>query len=580
MTKLKLKRLKIVEQIIIVLLFSVIVPMLISWLIINNINQQAVRRELKNSAIITATAIKSSLEALSEENISKLQEISLGLKFIPYKSLRQKYLNEIKEKNESYKSFEIIDLKNSQYQIIQGESFVYDPQSGYMKIAEKLYDNSYLVATIDVTDFENNLFSLLKEDNRQVYIINPRKEVILSHNYNQTDLLQTLAALPKKMESMKPVVFGDNKNQPLVYYKLSQPDILILVDTTEEVTNKTITKYRNRILLAFLITGFAIILIVGLYTSYLYVNIRQLMKGIIGLSKGSFKRKIRLITNFFTPYEVVFLADEFNKMGDDIYQSYKQLKQKNLELKQLDKFRSNLIDTVSHEFRTPLTSIKGYTSRLLRNDIEINEEMKHKSLKVIKRQVERLSAMVEDLLVIPDIEGANLYIKKEELSISEIIETSMLSVSKQTETEFVLNISADIPSAFADKNRLEQVLLNIFENAAKYSYPQTPIEIDVTEEELFINIKVTNQADFIEKEELNSLFEKFTRLDKTREQAINGTGLGLYIVKGLIESMDGFVALKSLKENKFIVKVSIPKFGIYKDPLNYNNNTETQNVYE
>ena len=123
-------------------------------------------------------------------------------------------------------------------------------------------------------------------------------------------------------------------------------------------------------------------------------------------------------------------------------------------------------------------------------------------------------------------------------------------------------------------------MLNIFENAAKYSYPQTPIEIDVTEEKLFVNIKVTNQADFVEKEELNSLFEKFTRLDKTREQAINGTGLGLYIVKGLIESMDGFVSLKSTKENRFIVKVSIPKFGIYGEPVNYKNSTETQTPYE
>ena len=104
------------------------------------------------------------------------------------------------------------------------------------------------------------------------------------------------------------------------------------------------------------------------------------------------------------------------------------------------------------------------------------------------------------------------------------------------------------------------MLLNIFENAAKYSYPQTPITIDVTEEELFINIKVTNEADYIEKEELNSLFDKFTRLDKTREQAINGTGLGLYIVKGLIESMDGAVSLKSTKDNKFTVRISIPKY--------------------
>ena len=555
------KRLKIVEQIIIVLLFSVIVPMLISWLIINNINQQAVRRELKNSAIITATAIKSSLEALSSENVSKLKEIAIGLKYLQKKSQRQEYLEEIKAGNTSYQSFKIVTKQDKDYKTLPTEKFDYNAKTGKMNVIEVLHDSSVLVAEIDVSDFEAHLFSMLKEDNRQVYIINPRKEVLLSHNYNESDLLQTLASLPKKLEIMTPIVFGDNKNQPLVYYKMEKPDILILVDTTEEVTNKTITKYRNRILLAFLITGFTILSIVGIYTSYLYVNIRQLMKGIIGLSKGSFKRKIRLITNLFTPFEVVFLAAEFNKMGDDIYHSYKQLKQKNLELKQLDKFRSNLIDTVSHEFRTPLTSIKGYTSRLLRNDIEINDEMKIKSLKVIKRQVERLSAMVEDLLVIPDIEGANLYIKKEEVNISETVETSLLSVSKRDHNKFVLNLPDNLATAYADRNRLEQVLLNILENATKYSYPETPISIDITEDGLFIKIVVTNQADFVPKEELQQLFEKFTRLESTREKAIGGTGLGLYIVKGLVESMDGDVKLKSTQDNQFTVEVRVP---IYK----------------
>ena len=114
--------------------------------------------------------------------------------------------------------------------------------------------------------------------------------------------------------------------------------------------------------------------------------------------------------NVLTPREIIFLAEEFNSMIEEINASYKKLKQKNKELKQLDNFRSNLVDTVSHELRTPLTSIRGYTSRLLRTDIEIDEETKHKSLLIIKQQSERLSRMIEYLLVIPDIEGAKLNI--------------------------------------------------------------------------------------------------------------------------------------------------------------------------
>lgn len=104
----------------------------------------------------------------------------------------------------------------------------------------------------------------------------------------------------------------------------------------------------------------------------------------MALSKGNYKRKVRLLTSVFTPHETVFLAQEFNKMADEINNTYRQLKHSNRELKKLDEFRSNLIDTVSHEFRTPLTSIKGYTSRLLRQDIELDEETIQKSLKSSK----------------------------------------------------------------------------------------------------------------------------------------------------------------------------------------------------
>ena len=554
-------RLKIVEQIIIVLLFSVIVPMVISWLIINNINQHAVRRVLQNTSIISATTIKSGLEALSKTNISKLDEIAEGLNFITENQDRFMYLNQIKLKNPKYKDLRIITQKDKEFEEISKKSVEYDSNNRVMLIAEKLKnEDAYIIAMLDLTEFENDLFSFLKDDHRQAYILDDKKEVMFAHNFNEEDLRQTLQLLPQKLVKMQPIIFGDSKNQPLVYYQLENPEITIIVDTTAEIVNATIIKDRNRIFFAFLATGFTILFIVGLYTSYLYINIRQLMKGIIALSKGSYKRKIRLLKSPWTPYEVVFLASEFNSMGDEIYKSYKQLKQKNHELKELDKYRSNLIDTVSHEFRTPLTSIKGYTSRLLRTDIELDEEMKTKSLKVIKRQVERLSEMVEDLLVIPDIEGARLKVNKEEVELAEVIETSVLSVSKNAEREFIVNCDDSIPTVVADRNRLEQVLLNLFENASKYCWENTPIKIDVKEGKKDVAISVENKADYISKENLNDLFKKFTRMNTNTDNPVNGTGLGLFIVKGLVESMEGSVKLHSSKDNIFRVTVTLKKF--------------------
>ena len=186
-----------------------------------------------------------------------------------------------------------------------------------------------------------------------------------------------------------------------------------------------------------------------------------MFKGIIVLSKGNYKRKVRLLTNVFTPHETIFLAEEFNKMADEINKTYRQLKHSNRELKKLDEFRSNLIDTVSHEFRTPLTSIKGYTSRLLRQDIELDEETKQKSLKIIKNQSERLSRMVEDLLVIPDIEGAKLNLIIENVNLADTINDAILSTKHKAEREVNVSIADNLPDILADNDRLEQVFINI-----------------------------------------------------------------------------------------------------------------------
>ena len=197
--------------------------------------------------------------------------------------------------------------------------------------------------------------------------------------------------------------------------------------------------------------------VIGLYTSYLYINIRQLFKAIIAISKGNYGRRIRLLTNIFTPFEIVFLSNEFNRMVSQIHKSYIQLKKKNKELKQLNEFRSNMIDTVSHEFRTPLTSIQGYTSRLLRQDIEIDEETKQKSLKIIKKQAERLTRMVEDILVIPDLEKSTFNFDIKPVSLDDTIENAIMLVKNDSQKVIVNNINVANLQVYADSDRLEQV---------------------------------------------------------------------------------------------------------------------------
>ena len=278
----------------------------------------------------------------------------------------------------------------------------------------------------------------------------------------------------------------------------------------------------------------------------------------MALSKGNYKRKIRLLTNFLTPYEIVFLAFEFNKMVYEVNIAYRKLKQNNRELEHLNEFRSNLLDTVSHELRTPLTSIMGYTSRLLRNDIEIDETTKIKSLKVIKRQTERLSRMVEDLLIIPDIERKGLNIELTKVDLNSAIDVSLQLIKDFKNHNFILKTQENI-SVLANKDRLEQVIINLLENASKYAYDETDIKIKTYQDENYGFIEITNQADYIDNEMLKRLKQKFTRLDDKTTRTTRGTGLGLFIVEGLVDAMGGKFIIESKKDNSFTVIVKLKK---------------------
>ena len=323
------------------------------------------------------------------------------------------------------------------------------------------------------------------------------------------------------------------------------------------MTDKLINKNRAKIIWAIIFATLIIIAIVALYTYYLYISIRQLFKGIIAISKGNYERQIRLLVTAFTPHEIVFLAYEFNRMAGEIHKSYLQLKQNNIELKQLNEFRSNLIDTVSHELRTPLTSIQGYTSRLMRQDIVIDEETKQKSLRIIKEQSERLKRLIEDLLTIPDIEGMRLKTNIESVWLPEILETAKVLVKNKDNREIKIDIDETFPNVLGDKNRLEQVFVNLIENAIKYSYEGTPIIIECKEVENFAKIYVKNQCDVIPHNKLDTLFEKFIRLENNTTRTTRGTGLGLFIVKGLIDAMRGYIKLYSDENTGFCVEITL-----------------------
>ena len=474
-----LKRPKIVQQILGVLLLAVLVPLITIGVIISNISQQSVRHELKYSTTMIAQFVG--------ENISLYQELS------KHQTISQNYIEKI-----------------------LGDEFA-NPR-----------------------------------ETRQIYVLDENREILATNSQNKGDLALILKNLPPRLKDNNAELFNKIKNQPMAYYKLDNPDWLVIVRTTEVMSKNSINKARFRIILAISLAALFTIIIMSTYTFYLYINIRQLFKGIIAISKGNYERKIRMIKNIFSPYEMYFIAREFNFMARKISQSYSELSEKNLRLEKMDSFRGNLINAISHEFRTPLTGIIGYSSRLLRSDIEIDEETKTKSLKVIKEQAQMLSRMVEDLLVVPEIESFSLKLNETELDLAKTLEKSVLYANSKGH-EIKLDSTEDL-SVTADENRLIQIFTNLIDNAIKYSEGDTPVEIQALKEGEQAVVEISNVHQKIEDEILNKLFEKFIRVDSDLTRTTRGTGLGLYIVQGLCGAMKIKISLHS-SENEFKVRL-------------------------
>ncbi len=527
-----MQRLKIAQQIIIVLLFAVLIPFITIGLIISNIQQQTLRRELNYSALEMSRTIGENIQSYLYTTQKKLDEAANAITFMPYASDRADFLSEVEQNDKTFTELQIVPNSDA-----PSSPYAFDSNKSVVKLCSRINDEYSLCTDLDTVYMQNAVSERYKDEKRQIYILTKDNSLIATNATNSQELPWLIKNLPVNKNIKSPDLFNKYKNQPSAYYALENPDWTVIVNTTEKITNATIDKARFRIILALTLAAFFIIAMVGFYTFYLYINIRQLFKGIIAISKGSYERKIHLLKSAFTPHEIVFLAKEFNYMAKKIHQSYHDLSEKNLELERLNEFRTNLVSAISHEFRTPLTSIVGYSSRLLRHDIKIDNETRTKSLMIIKQQAQRLSRMVEDLLVVPDIESFSIQLNKVGINLAEAIENSVLYANSNN-SNFDVEISKDLKEVYADSDRLEQILINLCDNAVKYNQDDEPIKIVAKNFEGRPCVSIKNKSIPIPDNMKEKLFDKFIRMDSQLTRTTRGTGLGLYIVKGLCAAMN------------------------------------------
>ncbi len=232
-------------------------------------------------------------------------------------------------------------------------------------------------------------------------------------------------------------------------------------------------------------------------------------------------------------------------------------------LKQLERVRADFIANVTHEIRTPLTAIIGFTETLQRGASE-NSETAQRFLGTIRENAERLNRLVDDLKTISRLELGEETLNLEELPVKEEIEKVLQVVgvmAVQKKIAIRKDIPENLPAAFADQDRMMQILINIMDNAIKFTPEGGSISITASQdEEEFLAIKIVDTGPGIPAADIPRLGERFYRPDKTRSRDLGGTGLGLSIVKHLMKAHNGRMEIQSVMGKGTAILLFFPLF--------------------
>ncbi len=206
----------------------------------------------------------------------------------------------------------------------------------------------------------------------------------------------------------------------------------------------------------------------------------------------------------------------------------------------------DFISTVSHELRTPLTSIRGFSQTMLSSWDKLDDDSKKKFIKIIEEQSNRLIHLVENMLSVTKLQSANSTFVYNELNIKSPIEQIIALVKNQyKDRNFEFSYNKNLPNIFVDKDKFQQIMTNLIENSAKYSPENSTIKIETSIENNNIAIKVINKGIGIDSKDYDKIFTKFSRIDNPLTRKVQGSGLGLYITKNLVEKMCGKISVTS-----------------------------------
>jgi two-component system sensor histidine kinase KdpD len=236
-------------------------------------------------------------------------------------------------------------------------------------------------------------------------------------------------------------------------------------------------------------------------------------------------------------------------------------------LAETERLRGALLSSISHDLRTPLTSIMGAVTSLLGTDNGFNEEARRDLLVTIREEAERLNRFVGNLLDMTRLESGALHLNRDWVEIGDIIGSALARMENALKSHrLVVHVEPGLPLLSLDFVLMEQVLVNILDNAAKYSDPATAVTLSALRMGDEVAVEIADQGIGVPPEDIEHIFDKFYRVRRGDRQ-VAGTGLGLSICRGIVEAHGGRIAARTPQRGKGMVfTVTLP---VQKSPAGF-----------
>lgn len=291
------------------------------------------------------------------------------------------------------------------------------------------------------------------------------------------------------------------------------------------------------VIFAGIITIFFVAFVIYFISRSITKPIKEITESSLEMIKGNFTKQAKV----YSSDEIGMLAETFNSMMFTLDKSLSDLENEKNKIASMERMQREFVANASHELRTPLTSIRGYLEGMLDGVID-SKEKENKYLRIILKETLRLHRLVNSLLDLSKIESGQIKINKQKLDLTEIINRTIIELESLADDRS-LNLKADIPEnlslVFGDEDLIKQVLINYLTNAIRFTPEDGKVTVKATRIEDEVHVHVIDTGIGIAPEELPNVWKRFYKIDQARSLSKAGAGLGLSLVKEIMNRLGG-----------------------------------------